>query len=448
MKYFFSSMILLLILDACTVSNNEIESYVSRVKTKDVVVNEKQFFSVKTPKTCSLQDQNKFVYDVMHDSYLWSKNVPSQKYLVSSSASPKETLQSLKCKDDHFSYIMDLTKVDTFFGKGKYNNFGFIPFLIEYEEYGLAFVVAFVYPNSPAKNAGLKRGDIITKVNGNLIIQENLASIYSTLKKMKGVNFTWIRNTKSYNKYIYKHQYTVRTVTQSHIYNIGDKKVGYMVLSDFIEMSKYEIDSIFRRFKKANISELILDLRYNGGGDVRIANHLASLIGGANVMNKVSEHMFFNKKYSNLNKTSFFEAYNQNQLDLDRLFVITSERTCSASERVIHNLQASHTGMKIVQIGKKTCGKPYGYEGVGIFCNKVLFAINTESTNGDKKGHYVEGLVPTCEADDDMFIALGDKEETSLKEAIYYIKNNKCSTSKNVSSEYKIMDFITEYLGL
>ena len=446
MRYFFSSIIIILIFNACTFINDDIGSVI-KVNKEDVVVNERQFFSVKTPSTCSVKEQNRFVYNVLHDSYLWSDKVLSQDYVINNYDSPREMLRSLKYKDDHFSYIMDLPKADSFFGQGKYNNFGFIPFLIEHEVHGLAFVVAFVYPNSPAQNGGLKRGDIIIKVNGELINGESIDSIYSTLKKMNRINFTFIKNNRKYNKYLSKYRYSIQTVSKSYIYHIENKKIGYMVLSNFIEMSKYEIDSVFRRFKQAKISEFVLDLRYNGGGDVRVANHLASLIGGENVVNKVSEHMSFNKKYSNLNKTSFFESYNANQLNLKRLFVITSERTCSASERIIHNLKASHTGMEIVQIGKKTCGKPYGYEGVGVFCNKVLFSINTESTNGDQEGNYRDGLVPTCEAEDDIFKPLGDRGESSLKEALYYIENNECSSSKS-SFGYEIIDFITEYLGL
>jgi len=440
--------LLILIFNACTFLDIEKNQGVIRVEKQDVVVDSKQFFSVKTPTTCSIKEQNKFVHDVLYDSYLWSDKLSHQDYLATNYDSPQALLQSLKFKSDHFSYIMDLTKADTFFGKGKYNNFGFIPFLIEYKENQLALVVAFVYPNSPAENAGVKRGDIIIKVDDHYIDEKNIDMVYNILKKRQSIGFTFFKNNKVYTKFISKYRYTVRTVTNSHIYRVESKRVGYMVLSDFIEMSKYEINSVFRRFKKANISDLILDLRYNGGGDVRIANHLASLIGGENVADKVSEYMFFNQKYSNLNKTTFFESYNENQLNLKRIFVITSNRTCSASERVIHNLQASHTGVEVIQIGHKTCGKPYGYEGVGVFCNKVLFSINTESTNGDREGRYSDGLSPTCEVEDDLFTPLGSREESSLKETLYYIKNNKCSPLNSSSSGYKIIDFFIEYLGL
>lgn len=448
MRYIFLSMAILstLIFNACTFLDDDISVEVTKVNKHDVRIDREQFYSVKTPKSCSIKDQNKFVYDVLHDSYLWSDKLTNQDDLINSYDSPKALLQSLKYENDHFSHIMDLPKANTFFGEGKYNNFGFLPFLLEEEENQWALLIGFVYPGSPAENAGVKRGDKIVKVDGNSIDEKNIDAIYDIFKKKRRIQFTFSKNNKLYTKPISKYRYKVRTVTSSHIYRREGKKVGYMVLSDFIEMSKFEIDSVFRRFKNANISEFILDLRYNGGGDVRIANHLASLIGGNHVANKVSEYMFFNEKYSNLNKTTFFESYNQNQLDLKRFFVITSSRTCSASERVIHNLKASDTGIEVIQIGQQTCGKPYGYDGVGIFCNKVLFAINTESTNEERYGNYVDGLTPTCKVDDDMLTPLGDKEESSLKEALYYIKNNKCSN--NASSSHNIIDFITEYLGL
>ena len=449
MRYIFLGTVFLLmfIFNACTFLDDDNDYSVVKVEKRDVVVNRQQFFSVKTPTGCSIKEQNKFVYDVLHDSYLWSDKLTNNEELISSYDSPRELLQSLKYDDDHFSHIMDLPKANSFFGEGKYNNFGFVPFLFEHEDNQWGLLIGFVYPGSPSENAGVKRGDIILKVDDTLIDKENIETIYNILQKKQRINITLSRKDKQYTKIMSKYRYTVRTVTSSHIFHEEGKKVGYMVLSDFIAMSKYEIDSVFRRLKNSNISEFILDLRYNGGGDVKIANHLASLIGGDNIANKVSEYTFFNQKYSNLNKTTTFESYNDNQLNLKRVFVITSNRTCSASERVIHNLKASHTGIEVIQIGKKTCGKPYAYDGVGVFCNKALFSINTESTNEDKLGRYVDGLNPTCEVDDDMFRPLGDKEESSLKEAISYINNGKCSTS-NSSSGNKIIDFITEYLGL
>ena len=425
---------------------------VKRVLKKDVVVNEKQFFSVKVPESCSIREQNRYVYNVLHDSYLWSDRVLTDASLIETSTSPRDLLESLRDEGDHFSYIMDLSKADTFFGEGRYTNYGFIPFLITQENQKLALVVAFIYPNSPANRAGMRRGDIITHLDGKEISEGNIESLYRLLKKSHSVKFTLVKNGKRYTKTLSKYSYKVKTVSKSHIYLLKDRKVGYLLLSDFIKCSTAELDGLFRKFKERNISELILDLRYNGGGDVRIANHLASLIGGYNTANKVSEYMYFNDKYSNLNKTTYFESYNPEQLNLKRLFVLTSARTCSASERVIHNLKASATNMEIIQIGKKTCGKPYGYEGVGVFCNKVLFAINTSSTNSDEHELYTDGIEPTCDVDDDMFRSLGDKDEAMLKEALYYVKHDRCIGAKSEvveskSFRYKIINFISEALG-
>ncbi|HIC77950.1 MAG TPA: hypothetical protein EYP02_02090, partial [Sulfurovum sp.] len=149
---------------------------------------------------------------------------------------------------------------------------------------------------------------------------------------------------------------------------------------------------------------------------------------GAYINNKVSTHYLFNSKYSYLNYTTRFNEFSHNQLNLNRLFVITSKRTCSASEQLILNLRASTNQMEVIQIGQETCGKPYAYNSIGLFCNKALFLINTKAHNSDHQMIEADGLYPTCRVEDNIYKAFGDREESSLKEALYYINHNRCST--------------------
>ena len=379
----------------------------------------------------------------MHDSYLWREGVPT---LDSTDhySSPEELLTMLKDENDLFSHIVNLKKVNRFFGLGRYNNFGFIPFLIQLQSGKEALGVVFVYPNSPAQKAGIKRGDIITKVDNISTQSSNLDRIKKKLKKQKKLTFTFWKKGKRYKKRIIKYDYAVHTISNVKIYHIENKKIGYMVFSDFIPSKEEEIDHIFEKFKSAQIDDLILDLRYNGGGDMNVARHLASLIGGAYVNNRVFTHYLFNSKYSYLNYTSNFKEFSHNQLNLNRLFVITSKRTCSASEQLILNLRASENQMEVIQVGQETCGKPYAYNSIGLFCDKALFLINTKAQNSDHQMISPNGLYPTCVVEDNIYKAFGDKEESSLKEALYYITHNRCS-SQSDSNGYEIVDFISNF---
>lgn len=391
------------------------------------VSNEEHFYDVKAPSSCSIKQQNQYVYDALHDSYLWSDSVANLDS-TSQYSSPEKLLKMLKDEKDLFSHIVDLKKVNRFFGLGRYNNFGFIPFTIQLKSGKEAMAVVFVYPNSPAQIAGIKRGDIITKVGNLSTTSSNLERIKKRLKNKKRLTFTFWKKGKRYKKKIVKYDYAVHTISHVKIYHIKNKKIGYMVFSDFIPSKEEEIDRIFKQFKSAQVDELILDLRYNGGGDMNVAKHLSSLIGGAYINNKVSTHYLFNSKYSYLNYTTRFNEFSHNQLNLNRLFVITSKRTCSASEQLILNLRASNNQMEVIQIGQETCGKPYAYNSIGLFCNKALFLINTKAHNSDHQMIEADGLYPTCRVEDNIYKAFGDREESSLKEALYYINHNRCST--------------------
>lgn len=399
---------------------------------------EQWFYNVKAPTSCSIKNQNDYVYKALHDSYLWRESVP---FLDSTDIydSPEELLSSLKNENDFFSNIIDLKKANGFFGNGKFYNFGFIPFLIQLKNGKEALAVVFVYPNSPAQKAGLKRGDIITKIDNLRTSASNLKRIKRKLKKDKRITFTFWTKGKRYKKRIIKYAYSVHTISNVKIYHIKNKKVGYMVLSDFISSERDEIDHLFGKFKSAKVDELIIDLRYNGGGDTTIADHIASLIGGTNLSNKVSTNYIFTPKYSNLNYTSYFEDFNRNQLNLNRLIVITSERTCSASEQLIKNLRASSNNMEVIQIGQQTCGKPYAYNSVGLFCNKALFLLNTKAQNSDNEMISRNGLSPTCLVADNIYKNFGDREENSLKEALHYVINNQCST-QIIKNSYMVLD--------
>ncbi len=405
--------------------------------------NENHFYSVKAPSSCRIKNQNQYVYNAMHDSYLWHEGVP---VLDSTDhySSPEELLTMLKDEDDLFSHIVDLKKVNRFFGLGRYNNFGFIPFLIQLKSGKEALGVVFVYPNSPAQKAGIKRGDIITKVENISTQSSNLKRIKKKLKKENKLTFTFWKKGKRYKKRIIKYDYAVHTISNVKIYHIENKKIGYMVFSDFIPSKEEEIDHIFEKFKSAQIDDLILDLRYNGGGDMNVARHLSSLIGGAYVNNRVFTHYLFNSKYSHLNYTTNFKEFSHNQLNLNRLFVITSKRTCSASEQLILNLRASENQMEVIQVGQETCGKPYAYNSIGLFCDKALFLINTKAQNSDHQMISPNGLYPTCVVEDNIYKAFGDREESSLKEALYYITHNRCS-SQSESGNYEIVDFISNF---
>jgi len=422
--------------DSSTSTTSQAENNVSEDKNEPlplantVEITDKQFFRVSSPQSCRQEYQNRFIYQVMHDSYLWASDVPQLDYTSNDYNTSQKLLTALKSEKDSFSFIIDAQTAQSFFEEGKNNNFGMGLAVVPFDDTSYAFIVKYVYPNSPADRQGIQRGDIITLVAEKNITEENFNEIGEILENQETLTFTFWHNDNSTNsKTVTKTSYDIQTVLYSNIYTNqnNNTKVGYMVFQDFIENALVEIDATFKKFKEENVNELVLDLRYNGGGAVNVANHLSSLIGGSNVAENIFMHTKFNESYSENDQTTYFEKVDSNALNLNRVFVITTESTCSSSELVINALRASANNVEVIQIGSTTCGKPYGYVGSGIFCNQALYAINIESQNGDNAGDYTDGLKATCEVEDNIFKSFGDTSEDSLQEALNYISNNQCS---------------------
>ncbi|MCH9739993.1 MAG: PDZ domain-containing protein [Epsilonproteobacteria bacterium] len=394
-----------------------------------------KFFSVPYPEECTLEKKNKFVYDVMHDSYLFATSTETLEYNNSTYNEPEKVLEAFRHKNDRYSFIMDSQTLLDFYTEGKNKNFGFDFFYTPVEGVSYYyFIVSYVYPNSPASNAGLKRGDIITSVN-NLTIS-NIDETLSIYEIEDTITFQVWNTTLQQNRdvTVTKAEYSVRTVLDARILEENNQKVGYIVFQDFITQAIDELNYYFGVFKSEGVEELILDLRYNGGGEVSVANHLATLIGGEHVYGKVFEEVNFNEKYALYNFKEYFGSSNKNVLNLKRVFIIGTQSTASSSELVINALKALDNDVEVVQIGSTTFGKPYGFYPT-LFCDKALLLVNVESKNSDGVGGYTNGLEPTCSANDDLFKAFGDREEASLKEALYYISNGDCNPLPTVKSK-------------
>jgi len=197
-----------------------------------------------------------------------------------------------------------------------------------------------------------------------------------------------------------------------------------------VRPSEAALNEAFAALRAAGATELVLDLRYNGGGLVDIAVHLSSLIGGSRTSGQVLLNYVHNDRVGPvLNKTTRFTNPEQ-ALNLSRLFVITTRGSASASELVINGLRPY---MPVVVIGDTTYGKPVGQYGF-TFCDKVLAAVNFSVKNANLEGDYFDGIAPTCAASDDASHPLGDPAEGSFAEALTFIRTGACSANTAAAS--------------
>jgi carboxyl-terminal processing protease len=250
---------------------------------------------------------------------------------------------------------------------------------------------------------------------------------------------------------------TASSVTSTPVQNVrvlptasGD--VGYMLFNDHIATAESQLVDAVNQLKAANagagVSDLVLDLRYNGGGYLDIASELAYMIAGsAATSGKVFDGLTVNRKnpfgpdqpgstpfLSTASGFSVAAGTNLPQLNLPRVFVLTGAGTCSASESIINGLRGA--GVQVIQIGATTCGKPYGFYPQEN-CGTTYFTIQFKGVNNAGFGDYADGFIPAgsgttannlpgCAVPDDFTKALGDPAEGRLAAALQYRTDGTC----------------------
>jgi len=376
-----------------------------------------------TDPECSPEKQNEFLYDVMTNSYLWYDKVPELDYKAY--ASTEQLFDDMLYELDQWSFIISAEDYYSYIAGGNYFGMGFG---FDYNDRDECRIT-FVYEDSPADKAGIRRNDSILEINGKSVkeIQDNDEwenafgrSDIGVAAQLEIENEEGIRTLA-----LEKDQISIDTILHHDVLEKNGLKIGYLVFNSFLDTSQKELDTVFAYFKWKDIDELILDLRYNGGGVVAVAEYLANLIAGERFEGKLLAKHIFNDKYEYLNEVSYFvNPENQNAHDLGRVVFITSEHTASASEMLINVLKPY---VDVVTVGETTHGKPVGYAQGWDFCDLHVSPINFRTLNSSGEGNYFEGISPTCYAADDLSRAFGDTEEASLKTALYYLTSGVCS---------------------
>jgi hypothetical protein len=229
--------------------------------------------------------------------------------------------------------------------------------------------------------------------------------------------------------------------------------VGYMLFNDHIATAEQQLVSAFNSLAAAKVNDLVLDLRYNGGGYLDIASEVAYMVAGPSVTTgRTFEKTVFNDKYATKDpvtgealtpvpfhaKTQGFSSPSGQALptlSLSRVVVLTSPNTCSASESIINGLRG--VGVEVIEVGATTCGKPYGFYPEDN-CGTTYFSIEFQGVNDKNFGDYPDGFspanavgtvgvsVPGCAVADDLTHELGDPSEGRLAAALGYLANRTC----------------------
>jgi C-terminal processing protease CtpA/Prc len=348
---------------------------------------------------------NEYIYDQFKEWYLWYDQIPK---LDPNGIETQEALiDSIKVPQDRWSFSASLTSIKKLFEGGAYTGFGGSMVLDAQRK----IRVTLVYENSPFGRAGVQRGWEVKTIDGYTAAQ--LDSVNSILSKHQTVTFEFADlNGTAHSAMLTREEIKMNTVVCSNTYQVDQHKIGYFVFDSFLEVSEKELDSVFTRFKRENITDLIVDLRYNGGGLNDIAYKLTAMIAGSKVNNQIISMLRHNDKHAlnNITKKSTYEGVS---LELNRVFFITTRQTASASELVINSLTPY---MDVFLIGSQTHGKPVGMYVFEIEkLDLAILPICFKTTNSQGYGDYFDGLPVTIDEVDDLDHNWGDPEETMLK---------------------------------
>jgi carboxyl-terminal processing protease len=322
-------------------------------------------------------------------------------------------------------------------------------------------VVAYVEPSSPAALAGMARGDEVLTVDGVNAVSGNTPANVNTINAglfpaSAGATHTFGMRTVSGAPYTTTMQSVTVVSTPVQSVSVLPNSVGYLVFNSHIATSETQLINAITTLRNAAVTDLILDIRYNGGGYLDIASELAYMIAGpVPTAGRTFERLTFNDKNPTTDPVTGqalapipFHTTTQGfqlpagqalpTLNLPRVFVITGSGTCSASESIINSLRG--VDVTVVLIGTTTCGKPYGFYPTDN-CGTTYFSIQFKGVNARNFGEYSDGFsplnsvagaigvtLPGCAVSDDFSHALGDTNELRIAAALQYRNTGTCPT--------------------
>jgi C-terminal processing protease CtpA/Prc len=388
---------------------------------------------------CGIAAQKEFVADVVTDWYYWYDevaNVAPQDF-----AEPESFLRALvhpitsdgSGRDPGFSYLTTVEADRARFTSGTYYGFGF-----KYSIVDGSFYFADTYEGAPAYESGLRRGHKLLAVDlgSGFETWEQLVARGASSSEIFGASDE--QTTRTFrvqsDSGILEVTATKAEVTTppiagepTLIHRAGKSPAGYLHFRRFIDSADQPLRNAATLFANSGVTDIVIDLRYNGGGLVRIAETFLNLLGGEVADNATSYIINRNDKKQLYNSTASFEQLPETIAPIKVAF-ITRGSTASASELIINSLEPH---IEVVLVGNNTYGKAVGQSAFDMSedCETRLRLISFEIQNGEGQGGYYTGLVDTgrfalCPALDDVTRKFGDENEASLKTALQWLNED------------------------
>lgn len=382
-----------------------------------------------TAAQCTIAAQRQEVASFMQANYYWYKNMPAPDQ---SAPTMDAYFQSMLYRPtDRFSYTEPTADYNQLFSTGRRIGYGYS--MVWTDSSHTTLRVQYVEPQSPVARAGLKRGDTIVSIDGFTPAQiaDGALPVVTTVGVPRTIMLASPGGGQLREIDVTSEDFPLQPVQSTGILDAtgpnGPEKVGYLSYTQFVAYSLPDLQNAFLQFASAGVTDVILDLRYNGGGSVATSRDLASLIGGGLTQSRLFDYLRFNDQQSAETSSVLFNsptvlADTALANGLKRLFVIGAGGTASASELIINGLRPF---MPVVLVGATTYGKPYGFIPHD-YCGTTYQAVQFESLNALGQGGFTSGFTPDCAVADDLDHQLGDPQEARIATALTYIATGTC----------------------
>ena len=396
---------------------------------------------------CSLRDRQDWVAAQMREWYLFYDTLPAS-LDPTPYASVDTYLDALTAtaraqnKDRHFTYLTSIKEENAYYSSGSTAGFGW--------RFGLTadghLYVTEAFEGAPGLAAGVDRGAEILAIGTSASNLQTVASLFQSDGTGAALNTALGPDTAGTTRYfqvkdgsgtrtvaVAKSDFTLDPVSNRYgaqIITDGGQRYGYVNLRTFISTADAALRTAFARFKSAGVTNIIVDMRYNGGGLLSTAELLTNLLGANRSTGDVMSYTSFRPEKASNNKTTYFAPQTES-VAATRIAFIGTRGTASASEYVI-NAYIPYLHANAGLIGTNTYGKPVGQIPLDkAACDDRLRVIAFALQNSARQGAYYNGLADTveasCRAADDIAYPMGDPREASTRSALDFLQGKSCT---------------------
>jgi C-terminal processing protease CtpA/Prc len=367
----------------------------------------------KEPSIISSEDSIYVVIDeIMNSWYLWYTEVPDIDIFQFNE--PSDLMDALMYKPiDKWSFVENKEVIDAMFEEGETFGFGFN---FRFDPDGNLRII-YVYEESEAYDMGFRKGYIVYKING---IPSKSFDNFDEFFDETPVTYTFeIIDFNGIHEEITLSKKTIHEngVFYQDVFDVAGHKTGYLVYDSFLGYTEEELNEAFQIFKDNHITDLIVDLRYNLGGYISLAEQLAEMTAPLTAVDEPMYSLVHNNLVGPYEDTTINFSLLELNLNLNRIFFLTTQYTASASELVINTLEPY---MDVYLIGTPTYGKPVGMYGF-LFHDWYIYPVTAKLENADGFGDYFNGLQVDCYAGEGLDKDWGDQTDPCLSQALHFI---------------------------